>query len=170
MEIVELGPAEVHAHLEQLAQLLLDAHASNVALGLPPGLTFEDAAAAWARTADELAPGRRVLLAARVDGLIAGSAQIARAAAENGAHRAEVRRLAVRGDLRGHGIGRELLEATVDVARKLDVRLLWLTTHADSGSDRFYERCGWTRMGVMPAYAVRPDGTLAANVFYYREL
>jgi hypothetical protein len=30
---------------------------------------------------------------------------------------------------------------------------------------RLYERCGWTRMGVMPSYSVRPDGSLAANAF-----
>jgi hypothetical protein len=31
-------------------------------------------------------------------------------------------------------------------------------------------RCGWSRLGVIPGYSQRPDGTLAANAFFFREL
>jgi len=96
--------------------------------------------------------------------------QVVRAEAENGAHRAEVQRLAVLAAVRGRGIGGLLLEAAVERARSLGLRLLWLTTHADTGSDRFYEAVGWSRLGAMPAYSARPDGTLADGAFYYFEL
>jgi hypothetical protein len=52
----------------------------------------------------------------------------------------------------------------------MGLRLLWLTTHAESGSDRFYAAVGWSRLGTLPAYSARPDGTLAGGAFYYREL
>jgi acetyltransferase len=171
MEIVDLGPADVQASLDDLAGLLLDAHASNMALGLAGPLTPDRARLAWVETAEQLDPERRVLLGARDEaGRIVGTVQIVRAAADNGARRAEIVRLAVRGDLRGQGLGRALLDAAVERARALELRLLWLSTHADTAADDFYERCGWTRVGVMPAYSQRPDGALVANAFFCLEL
>jgi GNAT superfamily N-acetyltransferase len=171
MEIVELSPDEVRAAAAQLGRLLLDAHESNMALGLAGPLTPEHAEEVWVETAERLAPGRRVLLAAvEDDGTVVGTVQIVRADAENGAHRAEIQRLAVRGDRRGTGLGRALLEAAVERARALGLRLLWLTTHEETGSDRFYAAVGWTRAGVFPLYSQRPDGTLTGGVFYYLTL
>jgi len=170
MEIVELSPAEVEAAADELAQLLLDAHAAGMALGLAGPLTAAHAREVWLETAAKLDPSRRVLLVAREDGRVVGTVQVVRAEAENGAHRAEVQRLGVLAAARGRGIGRQLLEAAVERARSLGLRLLWLTTHADTGSDRFYEVVGWSRLGAMPAYSARPDGTLADGAFYYFEL
>src|SRR4051794_34167733 len=169
MEIVELSGDEVRASADALAQLLLDAHASNMALGLAGPLTPERARATWLETADRLGPDR-VLLAARDGGELVGSVQIVRATAENGRHRGEIQRLAVRADRRGSGLGRALLEAASERARADGLRLLWLTTHSGTEADGFYESAGWTRVGEMPSYSQRPDGTLATNVFYYLEL
>jgi GNAT superfamily N-acetyltransferase len=167
VEIVELSADEVRAAAAQLGQLLLDAHASNMALGLAAPLTPEHAREVWAETAARLEPGRRVLLAAvEDDGRVAGTVQIVRADAENGAHRAEIQRLAVRADRRGSGLGRALLEAAAERARELGLRLLWLTTHEETGSDRFYTAVGWTRVGVIPLYSQRPDATLTGGAFY----
>jgi len=170
VEIVELSADEVAAHEEELAQLLLDAHDANMSLGLLGGLTAERARQAWRDTASRLDPTRRVLLAALEDDVVLGSVQVVRADAENGARRAEVVRLAVRGDRRGSGIGKALLDAAVERARELGLAVLWLSTHAGTASDRFYERAGWTRLGVLPAYSERPDGTLAGAALFYREV
>ena len=32
--------------------------------------------------------------------------------------------------------------------------------------DRFYEAVGWTRVGVLPLYSQRPDGTLSGGAIY----
>lgn len=167
MEIVELSAGEVRSAAAELGGLLLDAHASNMALGLAGPLTAEHAREVWAETASKLAPGRRVLLAGIEDGVVVGTVQIVRADAENGAHRAEIQRLAVRGDRRGSGLGRVLLDAAAERARELGLRVLWLSTHAETGSDRFYEAVGWSRLGVLPLYSQRPDGSLAGSAFYY---
>jgi GNAT superfamily N-acetyltransferase len=169
VEIVQLSADEARAAADELGQLLLDAHASNMALGLAAPLTPERARAVWLETADRLGPDR-VLLAARDGGVLAGTVQIVRASSENGRHRGEVQRLAVRADRRGRGLGRALLDAAVEQARADGLRLLWLTTHAATGADGFYEAAGWSRVGEMPAYSQRPDGSLAANVFYCLEL
>jgi GNAT superfamily N-acetyltransferase len=170
VSIEELPSAAVVAAAEDLGRLLLDAHAAGMALGLAAPLTPDRATAEWTATAAKLAPNDRVLLAARLEGRIVGTVQVVRASTENGRHRAEIVRFAVAGDMRGRGIGRLLLDAAVDRARTIGITLLWLTTHADTDSDRIYERLGWTRVGVIPGYAVRPDGALAANVFYYLDL
>jgi ribosomal protein S18 acetylase RimI-like enzyme len=172
VEIVELSPDDVRRAADDLARLLLDAHADNMALGLAAPLDAARARETWLATAERLGTDR-VLLAAR-DGdagsPIAGAVQLVRATAANGRHRGEIQRLAVRADHRGRGLGRALLAAAVDRARRDGLRLLWLTTHDGTAADGFYESAGWTRVGVIPSYSVRPDGTLAANVFFYLEL
>ena len=169
-EIVELDNAAVRTHAAGLAQLLLDAHASNMALGLAAPLTVERAERAWLELGDRLEPGERILLAALEGGRVLGSVHLARAAAENGRHRAEIQRLAVRSDARGRGLGSELLDAACARAAALGIGLVWLTTHAGTGADRFYAGRGWARAGEIPAYAQLPDGSLTANAFFYRTL
>jgi acetyltransferase len=163
MEIVELDPAGVERHADELAQLLLDAHASNMALGLAAPLTREVAADAWRALSG-------VLLAAIEDGVLVGAVNLAPASTPNGRHRAEIQKLAVRGDRRGSGIGSALLDAAAERARRLGLRLLWLTTHADTRSDDFYVVRGWTRSGVIPEWSQAPDGRFATNAFFYLQL
>lgn len=169
MTIVELSAADVESHLDELAQLLLDAHESGMALGLRAPLTLAEARAAYTVTAGRLSEDR-ILLAAIDDNALVGAVQLSRADAGNGRHRAEVQRLVVRSDRRGRGVGRALMEAVVHEARKRDLKLLWLTTHADTNADRVYERLGWTRAGVIPDYSELPNGELAANAFFYLQL
>src|SRR5262249_28599140 len=146
---------------------LLDAHAGGMALGLPAPLTIDDARSAYAEAADRLAPGERVLLAAFEGDELVGAVQLDRAHAGNGRHRADGRRLVVRTGGRGAGIGRALLEAVVERGRDLDLRLLWLSTHEGANAERFYERLGWSRVGVIPDWAILPTGELVGNSFYF---
>jgi GNAT superfamily N-acetyltransferase len=168
--VEELDAASVERRLDALASLLLDAHGSGMALGLAAPLSLDGARAAYADAAARLAPGERVLLAALDDGEVVGAVQLDRAQAGNGRHRAEVRRLVVRADRRGAGVGRALMAAIVVAARGLDLRLLWLSTHEGTDADRIYERLGWTRAGVIPDYAVLPNGKLSGNAFYFLQL
>jgi GNAT superfamily N-acetyltransferase len=163
MEIVELDAAGVERHADELAQLLLDAHASNMALGLAAPLGREVATDAW-RSLDG------PILAAVEDGVVVGAVHLAVATAANGRHRAEVQKLAVRAGRRGGGIGALLLDAIAERAQREGVRLLWLTTHADTRSDGFYLARGWTRVGVVPEWSVAPDGRYATNAFFYKQL
>lgn len=163
VEIVELDTDAVERHIDELARLLLDAHASNMALGLAAPLTREVAADTW-RTLNG------VLLAAIDDGVVVGAVNLAPTSTPNGRHRAEVQKLAVRVDRRGGGIGAALLEAAAETARELGLRLLWLTTHADTDSDSFYVKRGWVRSGIIPEWSQAPDGRYATNAFFYLQL
>jgi GNAT superfamily N-acetyltransferase len=134
-----------------------------MALGMAAPLTRDVAADAWRQLSG-------VLLAAIDGGVVVGAVNLAPATTPNGRHRAEVQKLAVRLDRRGGGIGAALLDAVAARAREQGLRLLWLTTHADTRSDGFYVARGWTRMGVMPEYSVAPDGRYATNAFFYLQL
>jgi GNAT superfamily N-acetyltransferase len=170
VRIDELDAAAVRARLDDLAQLLLDAHASGMALGLPAPLSRDDARAAYSDAAARLVPGERLLFAATDGDDIVGAVQLDRSEVGNGRHRAEVRRLVVRADHRGAGVGRALMETVVEHGRKLGLRLLWLSTHEGTDADRMYKRLGWTRAGVIPDYAELPNGELAGNAFYFLRL
>jgi acetyltransferase len=163
MEIIQLDADGVERHADELAQLLLDAHASNMALGLAAPLTRDVAADAWRAL-------NGVLLAAVEDGVVVGAVNLAPTSTPNGTHRAEIQKLAVRADRRGGGIGAALLDGAAEQARRLGLRLLWLTTHADTRSDHFYAARGWTRSGVIPEWSRAPDGRFATNAFFYLQL
>ena len=163
MEIIQLDADGVERHADELAQLLLDAHASNMALGLAAPLTRDVAADAWRAL-------NGVLLAAVEDGMVVGAVNLAPTSTPNGTHRAEIQKLAVRADHRGGGICAALLDGAAEQARRLGLRLLWLTTHADTRSDHFYAARGWTRSGVIPEWSRAPDGRFATNAFFYLQL
>jgi acetyltransferase len=145
----------------------VEAMSAGMALGAAPGSDV-DALAELQRRG--LAEADRVVLVADRDGELVGMAQLVRSGAANARHRAEVQRVAVAEAARGTGIGRELMGAIEEEARRLGLTLLWLTTHAGSAAEAFYESAGYARLGVMPEYSQRPDGTLAPGAFFYRRL
>jgi hypothetical protein len=73
MEIVELDGALARVHGDALAQLLLDAHASGMALGLAAPLTRDRARAEWVRLADAADGETRIALAALGRVLLSGA-------------------------------------------------------------------------------------------------
>jgi GNAT superfamily N-acetyltransferase len=143
-------------------------HAEAMAAGMALGATRDTDLVALHRGA--LEEERRVVLVAERNGEIVGMAHIAPSGAANAPHRAEVQRVAVAEAARGSGVGRALLTAVEQAALARGITLLWLTTHEGSDACAFYEAAGYTRLGVMPQYSERPDGTRSAGAFYFREL
>jgi acetyltransferase len=140
--------------------MALGAHASSL----------EALEQAYRSVVQNLNDNDRVLVVAERGTEIVGMAQLARSAADNAHHRAEVQRVAVAAGERGAGVGRQLMTAVENEARRRGLTLLWLTTHADTDACAFYDAIGYTQLGVMPNYSRRPDGTLSPGAFYFREL
>jgi acetyltransferase len=113
---------------------------------------------------------RRLLVVGEHGEAIVAMAQLAFGRETNADHRAEVQRVAVGVESRGGGVGRGLMSALEAAARERGVTLLWLTTHDGTDACRFYESVGYTKLGVMPDYSRRPDGTLWPGAFYFRRL
>jgi hypothetical protein len=48
--------------------------------------------------------------------------------------------------------------------------LVVLDTVTGGDAARLYARLGWTRVGVIPNYALMPDGTPCATTYFYKAL
>jgi acetyltransferase len=136
----------------------------DMALGATPGTDLEE------MHRGVLAERDRVILVAEWDGEVVGMAHLVPSESVNAPHRAEVQRVAVAAGARGSGVGRRLLAAVEEAALERGLTLLWLTTHDATDACAFYEAVGYTKLGVMPAYSQRPDGTLAPGAFYFKRL
>ena len=117
-----------------------------------------------------LAEADRVVLVAERDGEFLGMVQLQPSGAANAPHRAEVQRVAVAAAARGSGVGRALMAEIERAALDRGITLLWLTTHDGTDACAFYEAVGYTKLGVIPHYSLRADGTTAPGAFYFRAL
>jgi hypothetical protein len=61
------------------------------------------------------------------------------------------------------------MRAAETLAREHARTLLVLDT-ANPDAERLYEREGWQRVGVIPDYALMPEGGLCATTYFYRRL
>ena len=157
-----LGGDEIAA----LSRLLIGVVATGASVGFVPPLSAEDADAYWRGMPK---PGC-VLLIARRDGQIVGTGQLELAMRANGRTRAEVCKVLVAVDAQGQGIGKALMLALEDEARKEGRSLLHLDTNSDDKSNRLYLAMGYTAAGTIPNWAIDADGVSHATTFYYKEL
>ena len=147
------------------------------ALGRLPGvdkvavsLTHEQALEWWRRQLGTPAGGA-IVLVARDAGGIAGCVQLHPAWAPNQPHRADVSKLIVHRRARRQGIGGALMDAVEREAAASGFRLLVLDSRRGDAGERLYRRLGWTAVGVIPRYALDPDGaTPHDTVVFYKEL
>lgn len=165
-----LSTAQAGLIVPQLAALLQDAVHHGSSIGFLPPLSFETAEAYWLETLDEVEQGQRLLLVSRDAGDVTGAAQLALATKQNGLHRAEVQKLIVHTRFRQRGIARALMAAVDTAARAAGRTLLVLDTEQDSIAEKLYEKCGYTRSGVIPQYALSATGTLITTVVFYKLL
>ena len=165
-----VAPTEAEAIAPALAALHEDAFRAGMALGMLESIGRDGLERSYREAVAALDDRDRALLVAEEDGEILAMAKLVRSSAMNAEHRAEVQRVAVADAARGRGIGRELMAAIEEEARRREITLLWLTTHDGSQACAFYEALGYTKLGVMPAYSRRPDGALSPGAFYYKEL
>jgi GNAT superfamily N-acetyltransferase len=169
-QIIEIEARAFDDLVADLAELLFDAVDSGASVGFVRPFTRDDAAAWWRGIAPELARGVTLVLAASVEGRVVGTAQLRLAQLPNSRHRAEVAKVLVHRDARRRGIGRVLMSAIEDLARRHRRTLLFLDTITGSDAVRLYEGLGWTRAGEIPRYAGMPDGTLAPTTIFFKEL
>jgi RimJ/RimL family protein N-acetyltransferase len=118
-----------------------------------------------------LVPERR-LVAGRLDGVIAGSAQLSRAPRNNEAQ-------AFAGTLtsafvapwaRGRGLGSGIVQEIERLAKEMGLAVLNLDLRdTQRAAIRLYETLGYKRWGTHPVYA-RVDGRIVPGHYYYKLL
>jgi GNAT superfamily N-acetyltransferase len=170
VEVRQLIGAEGRQYVTALARVLLDCVAGGASVSFMASLTLAEAERFFEHAVHEVEQGRRILLAAFDGGDPIGTVQIVAAAAPNQPHRADVAKLLVDRSARGRGVGRSLMEAVEPAARRAGKTLLVLDTVTGDSAERLYHRLGWTRLGVIPNYALYPDGRWCDTTFFYKEL
>lgn len=170
MQINVLDPEQAGAVMDDLTALLMDAVNNGASVGFLPPLGREESRAYWQSVIPSLQDKTRLLLAAQVDGVVVGVVQLGLEGRANGNHRAEVMKLLVHTAHRKHGIGRALMTALEDHARRIGRTTLVLDTRAGDPSQRLYESLGYALAGVIPQYARSADGNLHSTAFLYKIL
>jgi GNAT superfamily N-acetyltransferase len=165
-----LSPAEAALRVGDLAEVLIDCVEGGASVSFMAPLARERAEAFWRGVAEGVAAGERVLLVAEEGGEVVGTVQLALRTPENQPHRADLAKMLVRRRARRLGVGATLLRAAEDAARRAGRTLLVLDTVTGSDAERLYERGGWTRVGVIPDYALWPTGGLCPTTVFYKRL
>lgn len=167
-----LTAQETRARGSELSAVLVDCVNGGASVGFMAPLARDRADGFWARVAEGVAAGDRLLLVAedRAGGEIVGTVQVVLGLPENQPHRADVAKMLVRRSVRRRGLGGSLMRAAAEAARAAGRTLLVLDTVTGSDAERLYARLGWTRVGVVPGYALMPDGRPCDTTFFYRSL
>jgi ribosomal protein S18 acetylase RimI-like enzyme len=129
-----------------------------------------DEARSWWKKAVESASPKAVFLVARDAQGIAGTVQLHPARPPNQPHRADIAKLLVHRRARRQGMGEALMRRIENEASARGFTLLTLDTVRGEAGERLYHRLGWTEVGIIPDYALYPDGTPCDTVVFYKRL
>ncbi|MGH2491255.1 MAG: GNAT family N-acetyltransferase [Candidatus Limnocylindria bacterium] len=170
LEILRLDGPTFDAAIPDLAVILADAVAGGASVGFTLPFSPEDAATWWQSIERDVVHGSVVVVVARLDRRVVGTAQLRLAQWPNARHRAEVAKVLVHRSARRRGIATALMREIERLALAEGRALLILDTIAGSDAERLYAKLGWTRAAEIPDYAGMPDGELRPTVIFYRRL
>ena len=169
-----VGAADVHTRIDGLADLLTDCVQGGASISFMWPLARDKALAFWGKVADDVVRGERALLVAEDAGdgagRIVGTARLVLAQPENQRHRADVAKVLVHRSARRQGIASRLMQALDDTARAEGKSVLVLDTVTASDGQGLYAAIGWTRVGVVPHYALSPDGAICDATIFYKHV
>lgn len=158
------------SQIDGLADVLIDCVEGGASVSFMLPLTRERAVAFWRQVAHGVAAGGRALLVAEDADGICGTVQLVFDLPENQPHRADLAKMLVHRRVRRQGLGAGLMNAAEATARECGKTLLMLDAVTDGDAARLYERLGWQRVGVIPNYALYPQGGFCDTTVYYRNL
>ena len=157
------------AEIRGLSDVLIDCVNGGASVSFMWPMTEEKAHNYWRGVAASVANGERLVFVAEDAEGILGTATIVLDQPENQPHRGDLAKMLVHRRGRRRGVGAALLVAAEQVARAAGKTLLVLDT-ASPDAERLYARNGWVRCGVIPEYAMLPDGQLCETILYYKKL
>jgi ribosomal protein S18 acetylase RimI-like enzyme len=170
VQVRRLDSAELRAQLDGLAGILFDCVAGGASVSYMAPFSHDDAREAFDGFVTEAEHGRRLILGAFVDDYLVGTVQVILALPPNQPHRGEIAKLLVHRSARRRGIAERLMEQAEAEARAEDKSLLVLDAVSDGDAARLYERMGWTVVGVVPGFALFPDGRPCDTTYFWKAL
>jgi GNAT superfamily N-acetyltransferase len=169
-EIRQLNTLEGHRYLGDLAEVLLDCVEGGASVGFMASLSREDAEAFFEKVLKEVQSGDRILLAAFVDAKLSGTVQIVTSTPPNQPHRADVAKLLVLRSARARGVGSSLMEHVEKASKLAGKTVLVLDTVTGGSAEKLYLRLGWKKAGVIPNYALFPNGEFCDTTIFWKQL
>ena len=170
VEIRNLTANEARPYLTGLAEILLDCIGGGASVSFMASFTPAEAHSYFEKVLADVERGERILLAALLDSKLVGTVQIVLATPPNQPHRADIAKLLVHRSARRAGIAARLMEFAEQASRLAGKTLLVLDTATGSGAERLYEKLGWNRVGVIPKYAMNPDGSWGDTTIFWKRL
>jgi GNAT superfamily N-acetyltransferase len=172
LSVRRLSARETLERIPELSAVLIDCVEGGASVSFMLPITREKADTFWNDVADGIAKGDRLLLIAEdpAEGELLGTVQVVYAWPENQPHRGDVAKMLVHRSARRRGVGEQLMRSAEDAARDAGRTLLVLDTVTGSDAERLYTRLGWTRVGVVPNYALWPDGRSCDTTFFFKDL
>jgi GNAT superfamily N-acetyltransferase len=170
IDIAQATPAEIEAALPDLIEILHASVHAGASIGFVLPFPLAESEAFWRSLLPAFTAGDRLLFLARLDGRIVGTAQLILAGMPNGRHRAEIAKVMVHPSARRRGLARALMLAAEAAARAHARRLLLLDTTTGRDAERLYTALGYATIGVIPAYAADPDGSIHPTTIMAKDL
>jgi GNAT superfamily N-acetyltransferase len=168
---IRVALAPTAQDIEGLSSVLIDCVEGGASVGFMVPIPRSRAQAFWFQVAESVQRRERVLLIAEDSAnAIVGTVQIVWAGPENQLHRADVAKMLVKRSSRRAGIGAQLLLAAEQQALQQRKTLLVLDTVTGADGERLYARGGWKRCGVIPNYALWPDGGYCDTTVFYKQI
>ncbi|WP_046864366.1 GNAT family N-acetyltransferase [Microvirga massiliensis] len=170
--ICVLSPREAKERIGALSAVLIDCVEGGASVGFMAPLSQERANSFWKGVAESVAASERILLAAQdsPDGQIVGTVQVVLRQPENQPHRADIAKMLVHRRVRNRGVGAALMRAAEEAARAAGKTVLVLDTVTGSNAERLYTRLGWQKSGVIPNYALWPQGGFCDTTIFYKQI
>ena len=166
-----VGANEASGYVEALADVLIDCVEGGASVSFMLPISRATAVGFWTRVAHGVARNERILLVAEdAGGKVVGTVQVIVDQPENQPHRADVAKMLVARRARRQGVAQRLMAAADEAARNAGKSVLVLDTVTGGDAERLYARAGWQRVGVVPNYALMPDGTLCGTTFFHKQL
>jgi ribosomal protein S18 acetylase RimI-like enzyme len=169
-EIACLSAPLAERALAQLADVLVDCVEGGASVSFMSPFSQDQALAFFRKVASSVESGDTILVAATLGGRIVGSVQLGLDTPPNQPHRADIKKLLVHRSARGCGVGLALMARIEQEARRHSRWLLVLDTVPGENGHRLYLRAGWTQTGLVPDYALFPDGRLCDTAFMWKRL
>jgi GNAT superfamily N-acetyltransferase len=167
-EIAVLDAPVADRALDQLADVLVDCVEGGASVSFMSPFPHAEALAFFRKVAASVASNDTVLLAARLEGRIVGTVQLGLDTPPNQPHRADIKKMLVHRAVRSRGIGAALMARAEEEAGRQG-RWLLDTVPGENGH-RVYQRAGWTQSGIIPDYALFPDGRLCDTAVMWKRL
>jgi GNAT superfamily N-acetyltransferase len=168
-EITLLDAAAARAAIDELAEVLADCVEGGASVSFMSPFGREDARKFFEKIIAAVARDEVVLFAAKLDGRIVGTVQLGIDMPPNQPHRGDIKKLLVHRAARKHGFGAKLMAAAEAEAKARGRTLLVLDTAGDE-AERLYVRGGWQRTGIIPDYAMWPQGGFCDTTIFWKRI